>query len=114
MAKKAKPDVRETTTEHISENKLKSLLRDSRAAYRDTRSIAGTLGESIAQAVEHNHLHRKAFAAVRAEDRMEPDKLAEYYDTLELYRDMCGLTERAKSAPKFPHIIEGGRQEAAE
>lgn len=79
----------------ITANKLKRLMADSRAAYKDTRSIAGELGEKIAQAVEHDHLHKKAFAFVRMADRMEPEKLADFLDTVDYYRDISGLNERA-------------------
>ncbi len=56
----------------------------------------------IKTAVENNHLHRKAFRAAVAEDRMEAEKLAEYYEQLEYYRDVLGLADRAKNAPSLP------------
>jgi hypothetical protein len=109
MTKKKAPPA----AEQINERKLKSLLGSARKTYKDTRSAAGTLGEQIRSAVEHDHLHAKAFRSVVAEDRMEPEKLAEFYDAQEFYRDILGLNERASSAPKF-EVIEGGQSEAAE
>ncbi len=103
MAKK-KAEEAETPMEQaaqIGPRKLKALLRAADSAYKDQRSIAGTLGEKIAQAVEHDHLHKKAFATIRAMDRMTPEKLADYWDTLEYYFDVSGLAERAKSAPRL-------------
>jgi hypothetical protein len=100
---------RETAIQ-TSEKKLKYLMGRSRSTYKDQRALSGVLGQLIADAVEHDHLHRKAFSAVRAEDRMEPEKLAAYYDALEFYRDVLGLTERAESAPSFPTVIEGGKE----
>ena len=73
----------------------------ARSTYKASRSLAGTFGEKIANAVEHDRLHLKAFRSVVAEDRMEPDKLAEFYDAQEYYRDVLGLNERAKSAPRL-------------
>jgi hypothetical protein len=34
-------------------------------------------------------------------DRMEPEKLAEFFDALDYYRDASGLNERAASAPRM-------------
>lgn len=109
MAKKAE----ETGTQKArmtGERKLKELLGIARSVKNDVSELAGKLGSAIANAVEKNHLHRKAFRAAVAEDRMEPEKLADYYDNLDYYRDVLGLTERAKSAPKFS-VIEGGKDD---
>jgi hypothetical protein len=87
--------------EQISERKLKQLIKDARTAYKDTRAIAEDFGQKIAQAIEHDHLHRKAFAVIKTADRMEPEKLAEFFDALDYYRDASGLNERAASAPRM-------------
>jgi hypothetical protein len=100
MGKKGDPakEVRKVT----SARKLKELLASARSAKNDISEIAGGLGSEIKAAVEKNHLHRKAFRAAIAEDRMEPEKLAEYYEQLDYYRDVLGLLERAQNAPKLP------------
>jgi hypothetical protein len=88
---------------------LKELLALARTTKNNVAEMAGTLGQAIANAVENKHLHRKAFRSVVAEDRMEPDKLADFYDHQEYYRDVLGLHERAKNAPRLP--MEGEEAE---
>lgn len=85
----------------ISGNKLKRLMADSRAVYKDVRALSGDLGQKIANAVEHDNLHKKAFAFVRMADRMEPEKLADFLDTIDYYRDISGLNERASKVIKM-------------
>src|SRR5690348_9501105 len=93
--------------EVIGEKKLRALFNSAKTTRARTSEIAGALGEEIKTAIEKNHLHRKAFRAVLAEDRMEPEHLAEYYEQLDYYRDALGLVERAKSAPRFPdNVVE--------
>jgi hypothetical protein len=100
MAKKGDP--KEAVRKVTSARKLKELLASARSAKNDISEIAGGFGSEIKAAVEKNHLHRKAFRAAIAEDRMEPEKLAEYYEQLDYYRDVLGLLERAQNAPKLP------------
>jgi hypothetical protein len=97
----------EGATEQTSVKKLKALLRVAEAAYKDSRSIAGGYGEQVARAVEHDHLHKQAFASVVREARMTPEKLAAFYDAQSYYRDVLGLDERAASAPRLPMAEEG-------
>lgn len=85
----------------IGPRKLKSLRDSGRAAYRDQRKVSGAFGELVRKHAEHDHLHVKAFRSVMAEDRMEPDELADFYAAQEYYRDELGLTERANSAPRL-------------
>ena len=89
----------------IGKSKLKTLLSTARSTYREQHRVGGELGQAIANAVENDHLHRKAFSFIRAADRMEPEELADYLDHIELYLDMSGLKERAESAPRLQ--IEG-------
>lgn len=96
----------------IGKKKLEGLLRAHRNGAEDISTISGNLGKAVASAVENDHLHRKAFRAILAEDKMTPEKLAEYYDVLELYRDMSGLNERAKSAPRL--ALEPGEEDGEE
>lgn len=99
----------DAVTEQTPVKKLKALLRTAEAAYKDQRSIAGGYGEQIARAVEHDHLHKQAFAAVVREARLTPEKLAAFYDAQSYYRDVLGLDERAASAPRLP-MSEGGEE----
>lgn len=85
----------------ISKKKLGDLLKDARAISADIKEQAGTLGQQVKEAVENNHLHRKAFTAVRGLDKMEPEKLAEFFYHFDRYLDMTGLRERAATAPNF-------------
>jgi hypothetical protein len=110
MAKK-----QQTGTEkarQIGVKALKELVSLARSAKNDVSEISGRLGQAIANAVESKHLHRKAFRSVLAEDRMEPDALADFYDAQEFYRDALGLNERAKSAPRLSLV--GGTDTEAE
>ncbi len=92
---------------------LKDLLGLARRTKEKTSELAGELGSAIRTAVENKHLHRKAFRSVIAEDRMEPDALADFYDAQDYYRDVLGLVERAKSAPRLP-IAEKDEDEEAD
>lgn len=86
----------------ISAAKLRSLLKDGRATQADIQEIAGTFGNAVKSAVENHHLHRKAFAHIRALDRMEPEKLADYMAHFEHMYEISGLRERAESAQRLP------------
>jgi len=116
MAKKPKAEETAAKPSEVApqtgEKKLRSLMNAARSAYKDSLAISGAYGEKIANAVEHDHLHKKAWASVVAEDRMTPEKLAEFYDAQEYYRDVLGLNERAKSAPRLR--LEGGEEETEE
>ncbi len=99
MGKKA-----ETGTEkakQIGVKALKDLVAMARSTKANVSELAGRFGEAVKNAVENKHLHRKAFRSVVAEDRMEPDALADFYDAQDYYRDVLGLNDRAKSAPRL-------------
>lgn len=85
----------------IAPSKLKNLLKAAKATYADAQELAGSLGQKIAHAVEHEHLHRKAFNTLKMMDRMEPEKLASFWDTLQHYVEVSGIGARAASAPGF-------------
>jgi hypothetical protein len=116
MPKKAETGTQKAT--QIGVKALKDLLALARSTKADVSELAGTLGQAIANAVESKHLHRKAFRSVVAEDRMEPDALADFYDAQEYYRDVLGLNERARSAPRLALVagtdVEEPQAEAAE
>jgi hypothetical protein len=96
----------------IGAGKLKKLMAAAREGYQSARDIAESLGAEIKGAVDNDNLHRKAFSAVRAEDRMEPEKLAEYFAHRDLYEEILGLRKRAASAPRLP--LDGDKDEAGE
>jgi hypothetical protein len=85
-----------------STKKLSALLAESRTAYQDQRSISGELGASVKEMAEHDHLHKKAFASVKASDRMEPEALADYFAHRDHYEEVLGLRKRAGSVMKMP------------
>lgn len=100
-APKAQAATSSEVSQQITERKLKTLLKACDATTKDVRAAAGELGNKIAQAVEHDHLHRKAFSTIRMLDRLSPEKLAEYFDCFDYYRDISGLQKKAESAPNF-------------
>jgi hypothetical protein len=103
MAKNGK-DEPQTGTEQaaqITPTKLQALLKAAKTAYQDGRAAAGIIGKKIATAAEHDHLHVKAFATLRAMDRMEPEKAAEYWDVLQYYVENSRVGEKIKSAPRL-------------
>jgi hypothetical protein len=110
MAKKRKPAKKQAPTEpvrssevrqQIAPTKLRELMRSARTANKDMQEIAGTLGAEVKAAVEKHHLHRKAFSVCKTADRMEPEKLLEFLDSLDYYLDVSGLRKRAESAQRL-------------
>lgn len=102
MAKrKADESTPTTETRQIGARKLKELLASSRKAYKDVREIAGSLGAEIKDAVENHRLHRKAFSVLKTADRMEPEKLLEFRDTLLYYFDIGGIDARCEQASRL-------------
>lgn len=81
----------------ISERQLKTLLAQTRSTKKEIEALTGDLREKIANAVENQHLDKKAFATLRQLDRMEPEKLHGYWHTLLVYMDMSGLMKRIES-----------------
>jgi hypothetical protein len=98
---KAKDEADTQGYQMITPTKLLSLMKSARTAQKDIQEIAGSLGSEIKTAVENNHLHRKAFAVVKAGDKMEPEKLAEFLAHLDFYLEASGLRMRAASAPRL-------------
>lgn len=85
----------------ITQKKLRALMSSARSVQKDVSSLVGTHREQIADAVENHHLHKGAFAVIKRLDRLEPEKLADFLDCLDHYRDISGLDDRAASAPKL-------------
>lgn len=94
----------------ISQNDLKNLLRSIKSLEGDKDESVGMIREKIGYAVEKKNLHKKAFATCRQLDKMEPEKLADYFDNLLAYMDLLGLDERIKSVQRLP--LPEGREPA--
>lgn len=91
----AAPAPSETARPIISQGKLRSLMAAARSATKDIASVNGTIRERIGNAKEHDHLHTGVFSLIRKLDRMEPEDLAEYLQTMVVYLDSSGLNDRA-------------------
>lgn len=85
----------------ISQNKLKNLLKAKRGAKKETGEINGRIGQSIANAIENDHLHRKAFGWICQLDMMEPEKISDLLDNFEYYLDISGINDRRKSVMRM-------------
>lgn len=84
-----------------SEKKLRALLKDGRACRNAVQEANGTFGQKVSNAVENDHLHKKAFGVIRMLDKMEAEKLAEFMDHFDHYYTVSGLEERANSAQRL-------------
>ena len=78
---KAKPKTNETEAATFGSTPptvLKKLLKAAKRTKTETRAIAGEFGQMVANAVEHDHLHRKAFSycqTTRSDDRREAGRM---------------------------------------
>ena len=82
--------------------KLKALLTKSKSVSTEMHELSGSLGQAVANAVEHDHLHRKAFSITKTLHKMEPEKLAETLAHLDYYLVESGLRERAAKVARLP------------
>lgn len=85
----------------IAPKKLNALVAQKRSAYKDQRSIAGEVGASIREAVEHDFLHPQAFGAACGLDRKEAEKLADWFAHFDYYCEQMGLRKRAGSVMRM-------------
>jgi hypothetical protein len=69
---------------------------------KDAQSIAGTIGEAIAKAVETQHFDKKALAMVRQLHAMSPERLAITLPHLLSYIDDLGLDKVADENRGLP------------
>lgn len=92
----------------ISQNDLRNLLKQCAGLKDDLDETTGILREKIAYAVDKKNLHKKAFAELRKLNKMEAEKLADYWDTLQAYMEMAGLMERMESVARLP--LEDGKK----
>ena len=104
----AKPKAEVKQQGQIEAKKLKTLANSWESTRDEVSELSGDLGSQIRLAIKEEGLHRRAFRAVMAERKMEAEKLAEFYEALDFYREVLGLVERAASAPKF-EVLEGGK-----
>ncbi len=81
----------------ISQNDLRNLVRTCKGLKDDLDETTGIIREKIAYAVEKKNLNKRAFSELRKLDKMEAEKLADYWDTLLAYMEMGGLMERIES-----------------
>jgi hypothetical protein len=78
---------------------VKSLATAFDQMQTKSQRARGDYGEQVAEAVEKKHLHKRAWAAVQKERKMEPGELNEFYAHQDYYREKLGLLELAESAP---------------
>lgn len=83
------------TMQVISESAFKSLLSKIKGAEADKNEAVGSIGSAISNAVEKNHLDKKAFSLFRTLQRMSDNKLATTIAHFDHYREIGGLDERA-------------------
>ncbi len=102
-------DVIQTTPPKV----LKSLMKKARDAKKEMQGLSGDLGQAIGNAVENDHLHRKAFGHIRQMDQMTDEKLAEYFAHRDYYEDVTGLRERANKVIRMDFGADKGEVEQA-
>lgn len=81
---------------------LETLLKMSKRIKDQTQLLSGEAGQAIANAVENQHLHKKAFSHIKALDRMEPERLADYMEHFDHYFVAAGLEDRVRKVMKLP------------
>jgi hypothetical protein len=94
-----------------SEKKLRALLKKARDCKKEMSGISGELGQAVANAVENDYLHRKAFSFCRQLDAMTDEKLAEYMTHLEHYLEVSGLNARVEKVSRLPLGDQPGETE---
>lgn len=77
-----------------SGRKLEELAKLAVRVKKDQTSLSGELGQKVAQSVENDGLHRKAFGVFKQAYGMEPEKCAEFVDHLLHYFEAGGINER--------------------
>lgn len=90
---------------------LKRIIRDVQAVTADQNEVTGRKSAIIRDAVERNHLHKKAFAVVMQGLRMSPGHAAEFLAHFDHYRNVGGLDDHAASQEQMfeerPELTEG-------
>lgn len=86
----------------INEKKLKSLLKLKRTLSAEVGELTGNYRAELAQAVEKQNLHKKAYAMVTQFDKMEPEQALECWTHLTMYMDLSGIMAKIDSVAKLP------------
>jgi len=112
VARKKKDDETETKTEAPapkqkvtalpSVNILTNLLKQARKTKQDTIDASTELSSMVRSAAEKHHLHVRAFNVIKAADRLEPEKLADFLEHLDDYLEKSGLRKRAGQVMRMP------------
>lgn len=84
-----------TTIVFTPKSTLEELAKAKRNAKKRSQSINGTLGETIAKAVEEKHLDRKAFGIAMQLEAMDDERLHLTFHNLLHYCEVLGVTKRA-------------------
>lgn len=131
MARKPKTESKKIVRQLTPENKLNNLLKSARSCAKQVNEITGSHREKIANAVEKDHLHKGAFAWIKALDKKEPEEIAAWLDHFNHYLDVSGIQKRADDAPNLgledddtgepdedkesrrPRLVAGGEGQAA-
>jgi hypothetical protein len=92
----------EAASPQINQKKFNALASKARSSYKEGRAIAEEFGAAVAEAAEHDHLNKKAFAMFRSLDRLEPEKLADVLEAFAYYCDIGGLDKRASEVMRMP------------
>lgn len=86
----------------ISENDLNNLLKSINGLEGDKNETVGMIREKIGYAKEKKNLHTPAFALIRKFDKMEAEKLADYWSHLRAMMEMRKLDEKIESVNRLP------------
>ena len=116
---KAKTGTAKTETEgakfgSIPANKLTALLRAAKKTKEKTAGLSGELGQMVANAVENDHLHRKAFSFTKQLHQMPDEKLAETMTHFLYYLDASGINARVEKVGRLELGDQPGESEAEE
>lgn len=86
----------------ITKSVLASLLALDKRTKKAQSELSGEIGQKVADAVERFGTNRKALATIRALNRMEPEKLADFLDHFDYMLDISGLEDRAAAVQRLP------------
>lgn len=103
----------EGRTNYTAPGKVKKLAKDLAGLADDMAEIRGEMGGLVTDATQNHHLHKKAFAEIRKQQKMSASQLHDYYTHRDYYEDITGLRDKAKTAPRFAGM-EGNPADGAE
>lgn len=85
----------------INASQLGALLKHARSTGKQVAELTGSHREKIAYAKDKHGLHTKAFAMVKALDRMESEAVLECMTHFEAYMEMSGIKARMESVTRL-------------